>query len=59
MGETDTRDACHRVPISVGTTDGTVTLAGTAPSPDMIGNAMLSALETERVREVVSTLQVR
>jgi osmotically-inducible protein OsmY len=44
--------------ISVSTTDGRVTLSGSAPSADLIGKAMLLALETDGVREVVSTLQV-
>lgn len=45
--------------ISVSTTDGRVTLSGSVPSADLIGKAMLLALETEGAREVVSTLQVR
>jgi hyperosmotically inducible periplasmic protein len=45
--------------ISVNTTDGIVTLSGSVESHDHIGKAMLLALETEGVREVVSTLQVR
>ncbi|MGH8736822.1 MAG: BON domain-containing protein [Burkholderiales bacterium] len=45
--------------ISVDTTDGRVTLAGTVSSADLIGKAMLLALETEGVRQVVSTLQVK
>jgi hyperosmotically inducible protein len=45
--------------ISVNTTDGLVTLSGAAPSHDLIGKAMLFALETEGVHEVISTLQVR
>jgi hypothetical protein len=45
--------------ISVNTTDGRVTLAGNVKSHDQIGRAMLLALETEGVREVVSTLQVK
>ena len=44
--------------ISVSTTDGKVTLSGTVPSPEMLGKAMALALETENVREVVSTLVV-
>ena len=44
--------------ISVSTTDGVVTLSGKVSSPRMVGRAMLIALETERVREVISTLQV-
>jgi hyperosmotically inducible protein len=44
--------------ISVSTTDGRVTLSGSVPSEDLIGKAMLLALETDGVREVVSTLLV-
>jgi osmotically-inducible protein OsmY len=45
--------------ITVNTTDGRVTLAGTASSPEAIGRAVLLALETKGVREAVSTLQVK
>src|SRR5215831_2568743 len=45
--------------ISVNTTEGVVTLSGTVSSPENIGKAMLLAMETDGVREVVSTLQVR
>jgi hypothetical protein len=45
--------------ISVNTTDGRVTLAGTVTSHQQIGKAMLIALETDGVREVNSTLQVK
>lgn len=45
--------------ISVDTTDGVVTLSGAVSSPEAIGKAMLLALETEGVREAISTLQVR
>jgi hyperosmotically inducible protein len=45
--------------ISVSTTDGRVTLAGNVTSHDQIGRAMLLALETDGVREVNSTLQVK
>lgn len=45
--------------ISVNTTDGRVTLAGSVSSHDQIGKAMLIALETDGVREVISTLQVK
>jgi osmotically-inducible protein OsmY len=45
--------------ITVNTTDGRVTLAGTVSSPEAIGKAVLLALETRGVREVVSTLQVK
>ncbi len=44
--------------ISVNTTDGVVTLSGTASSYDAISKAMLIAMETEGVRQVVSTIQV-
>ncbi len=45
--------------ISVNTTDGRVTLAGAVASHNLIGKAMLVALETDGVREVSSTLQVK
>jgi hyperosmotically inducible protein len=45
--------------ISVNTTDGRVTLAGDVASHAQIGKAMLIALETDGVREVNSTLQVK
>jgi osmotically-inducible protein OsmY len=45
--------------ISVATTDGRVTLAGKVSSPELIGKATALALETDGVREVVSTLQVK
>jgi osmotically-inducible protein OsmY len=45
--------------ISVDTTDGLVTLSGTARSHDEVAKAVRLALETEGVRKVVSTLQVR
>lgn len=45
--------------ISVNTTDGRVTLAGSVSSHKLIGKAMLVALETDGVREVNSTLQVK
>jgi len=45
--------------ISVNTTDGIVTLSGAVPSPEDIGKAMLLAMDTDGVREVVSTLQVK
>jgi len=45
--------------ISVNTTDGRVTLAGNVTSHEQIGRAMLIALETDGVREVNSTLQVK
>jgi hyperosmotically inducible protein len=44
--------------ISVNTTAGVVTLAGTVNSPEDIGKAMLVAMETDGVTQVVSTLQV-
>jgi osmotically-inducible protein OsmY len=45
--------------ISVNTTSGVVTLSGSVSSPEDIGKAILLAMETEGVREVISTLQVR
>jgi gas vesicle protein len=45
--------------ISVSTTDGRVTLSGNVSSPRLIGKAIMLALETDGVREVSSTLQVR
>lgn len=45
--------------ISVSTTDGRVTLAGNVSTHEQIGKAMLLALETDGVREVNSTLQVK
>jgi osmotically-inducible protein OsmY len=44
--------------ISVNTTAGVVTLSGFVASSDQIGKAILLAMETDGVREVVSTLQV-
>ena len=45
--------------ISVNTTEGIVTLSGTVSSPENIGKAMLLAMETDGIREVISTLQVK
>jgi osmotically-inducible protein OsmY len=45
--------------ISVNTTAGVVTLSGPVSSPENISKAILLAMETDGVREVVSTLQVR
>jgi len=45
--------------ISVNTTGGVVTLSGTVTSADDISKAMLLAMDTDGVREVVSTLQVK
>lgn len=47
------------VSISVNTTDGVVTLSGTVLSAEDIGKAVLLAMETDGVREVSSTLQVK
>lgn len=44
--------------ISVSTTDGRVTLSGKVASAELVGKAMLLAMETDGVREVISTLQV-
>lgn len=45
--------------ISVNTTDGVVTLSGSVAGPEEIKQAMKLALETEGVREAISTLQVK
>jgi len=45
--------------ISVNTTSGVVTLSGSVSSPEDIGKAILVAMETDGVREVISTLQVK
>jgi hyperosmotically inducible periplasmic protein len=45
--------------ISVNTTGGVVTLSGPVSSTEQISKAMLVAMETDGVREVISTLQVR
>jgi hyperosmotically inducible protein len=45
--------------ISVNTTGGVVTLSGSVSSPDDVGKAIVLAMGTEGVREVISTLQVK
>lgn len=45
--------------ISVNTTDGVVTLSGAVSSSAEISRAMALAMETEGVREVISTMQIR
>lgn len=45
--------------ISVNTTDGVVTLSGSVDSAEEISQAMKLALETDGVREAISTLQVK
>ncbi|MCX7886771.1 MAG: BON domain-containing protein [Verrucomicrobiae bacterium] len=45
--------------ISVNTTAGHVTLAGSVPSHDLIAKAIALALETEGVVDVTSNIQVR
>ena len=45
--------------ISVDTTDGRVTLAGRADSPEAVARALGIALEQDGVQEVISTIQVR
>ncbi len=45
--------------ISVNTTAGIVTLSGYVGSTEQISKAMLLAMETDGVREVISTLQVK
>jgi hyperosmotically inducible protein len=47
------------VSISVNTTDGIVTLSGTVPSADALSKAMLLTMETDGVKEVISTLQIK
>ncbi|SPE60973.1 Transport-associated protein [Verrucomicrobia bacterium] len=45
--------------ISVNTTGGVVTLSGTVSSLDDVSRAMMLAMETDGVKEVISTLQVK
>ena len=45
--------------ISVSTTDRRVTLSGTVDSPDLVGKAMVYALQTEGVDMVTATLQIK
>lgn len=45
--------------ISVSCSQGHVTLSGTVSAPDDIGRAMALALDTDGVRDVVSTIQVK
>jgi len=45
--------------ISVNTTAAVVTLSGTVSATEHIGKAILLAMETAGVREVISTLQVK
>lgn len=45
--------------ISVSTTDGVVTLSGKVSSPEDIGKAILLAINTDGVHEVISTIQVK
>lgn len=47
------------ISISVSTTEGRVTLSGTASSPENIRKAIELAMETDGVHEVISTLQVK
>ncbi|SRR5258708_18549383 len=47
------------ISISVNTTAGVVTLSGAVSSREQISKAMLLAMETDNVREVVSSLQVK
>jgi len=47
------------ISISVATTAGRVTLSGAVASPELIGKAMALVLETDGVRDVVSTLQIK
>ncbi len=45
--------------ISVNTTDGIVTLSGSVPTAEDIGKAMVVALDTDGVKQVISTIQVK
>ena len=45
--------------ISVDTTDGLVTLSGSVSSKEDVNKAVKTAAETEGVRKVISTLQVK
>ena len=45
--------------ITVNTTEGVVTLSGSVNSAEDISKAMLLAMETDGVKEVISVLQVR
>jgi osmotically-inducible protein OsmY len=45
--------------ISVSTTDGKVTLSGSASSPDEIARAVKIAISVDGVKQVVSTLQLK
>ena len=45
--------------ISVSTSGGHVSLSGTMPSHELIGKAVMIALDTDGVRDVSSTLQVK
>jgi hypothetical protein len=45
--------------VSVSTTGGVVTLSGAVSSAEQVGRVMNLALETEGVREVISTLQLK
>jgi hyperosmotically inducible periplasmic protein len=47
------------VGISVNTTAGVVTLSGSVNSTEDIGKAIMLAMDTDGVREVISTLQVK
>ena len=54
--------ASHELPamsISVNTTAGVVTLSGTVHSLQELGKVMLVAMETDGVRQVISTMQVK
>ncbi len=45
--------------ISVNTTSGTVTLSGSVTSAENVSKAMMLAMETDGVNQVISTLQVK
>ncbi len=46
------------IDIAVSVTEGRVVLSGTAASPDLIGRAIVLALDTGGVSEVISTIEV-
>jgi hypothetical protein len=51
-------DHLQALKITVGCEEGRVTLSGTVAAPDLIGRAVVLALDTEGVVDVVSTLKV-
>lgn len=51
-------DHLQALKITVGCDEGRVTLSGTVAAPDLVGRAVVLALDTEGVVDVVSTLKV-